>query len=299
MGRALLSKALIQLSAGGWGCTPLGSCLAWGNPALGPRGSMIGLMANSRRVHAKGDLPGPPSPWWAPADPHRHRRPCNTSREFWFSLLWGHCSSLWVLVRAKFYLCPPRLESLFPSVLWEAYNQTPLALKARFPGDSQSLCRVPRLGSLMWGSEPSQQCENLFGIIVLQSVGHPPNGYGFDFIVIAPLLPSHCGFEYGVYFLGGFEYGVYCDCSPSTISLWLWIWGIFFWCLWIWGIFFWWVPVSSCHGCPTVSCNFGASAGGDENTSYSTVLNWKSLPLGWVTFFFVFELQDFFIYTWY
>ena len=32
---------------------------------------------------------------------------------------------------------------------------------------------------------------------------------GFDFIVIAPLLPSHCGFffvfEYGVYFFGGFQ----------------------------------------------------------------------------------------------
>ena len=97
MGRALLSKALIQLSADGWGCTPSGSCLAWGNPALGPRGSMRGLMANSRRVYAKGDLPGPPSPWWAPADPHLHRRPCNTSREFWFTLPWGHCSSLWVL----------------------------------------------------------------------------------------------------------------------------------------------------------------------------------------------------------
>ena len=209
MGRALLNKALIQLSADGWGCTSLGSCLAWGNPALGPRGSMIGLMANSRRVYAKGDLPGPPSPWWAPADPHLHRRPCNTSREFWFTLPWGHCSSLWVLVRAKFCLCPPRLESLFPSVLWEACDQTPLALKARFPRGSQALCRGPRPGSLMWGSEPSQQCENFFGIIVLQSVGHPPSGYGFDFIVIAPLPPSHCGFlfvfEHGVHFFGGVQ----------------------------------------------------------------------------------------------
>ena len=74
----------------------------------------------------------------------------------------------------------------------------------------------------MWGSEPSQQCENLFGIIVLQSVGHPPNGYGFDFIVIAPLLPSHCGFEYGVYFFGVFEYGVYFfggfQCPPVMVA---------------------------------------------------------------------------------
>ena len=30
------------------------------------------------------------------------------------------------------------------------------------------------LGSLMRGSKPSQQWENLFGINVLQFVGHPP-----------------------------------------------------------------------------------------------------------------------------
>ena len=64
---------------------------------------------------------------------------------------------LWVLVCAKFCLCPPRLESLFPSALWKAYNQIPLALKARFHGDFQSLCWILRLGNLMWGSEPSQQ----------------------------------------------------------------------------------------------------------------------------------------------
>ena len=29
---------------------------------------------------------------------------------------------IWVLVHAKFCLCPPRLESLFPSVLWKFYN---------------------------------------------------------------------------------------------------------------------------------------------------------------------------------
>ena len=61
---------------------------------------------------------------------------------------------LWVLVRARFGLCPPRLESLFPLVLWKSCNQIPLTFKARFPGDSQSLCPVPRLGSLTWGLEP-------------------------------------------------------------------------------------------------------------------------------------------------
>ena len=32
--------------------------------------------------------------------------------------------------------------------------------------------------SQQWGSEPSQYCENFFGIIVLQSVDHPPGMCG-------------------------------------------------------------------------------------------------------------------------
>ena len=41
---------------------------------------------------------------------------------------------------------------MFSLVLWKTYNQILLAHKARFPGDSQSLC-IPRLGSLRWGSK--------------------------------------------------------------------------------------------------------------------------------------------------
>ena len=98
---------------------------------------------------------------------------------------------LWVLVHTRFRLCPPRLESLLPPVPWKTYDQIPLAFKVRFPGDSQTLCLIPRLGSLIWGSELSQQWENFFGIIVLQFVVTNFMGIGFDFIVIAPLLLSH------------------------------------------------------------------------------------------------------------
>ena len=61
-------------------------------------------------------------------------------------------------------------ESLFPAVLWKFCNQILLTFKVRFPGDSQSLWQIPRLGSLMWGLDPSQQCENFLGMIVLQFV---------------------------------------------------------------------------------------------------------------------------------
>ena len=112
---------------------------------------------------------------------------------------------LWVLVHARFCLCPARLESLFPPVFWKSYNQILLAFTVRFPGDSQSLCQAPRLGSQMWGFQASQQCENFFGIIVLQFVSYPSGGYGIWF--------CH-------------------DCAPPTIFLRLLL------CLWIWDIFF-------------------------------------------------------------
>ena len=45
-------------------------------------------------------------------------------------------------------------ESVSP-VLWKFYNQIPLASKVKFPGDSQSLCQIPRLGNLLWVLELS------------------------------------------------------------------------------------------------------------------------------------------------
>ena len=62
-------------------------------------------------------------------------------------------------------------ESVSP-VLWQFCNQIPLASKVKFPGVSQSLCQIPRLGNLLWVLELSSQCQNFFGIIVLQFVGH-------------------------------------------------------------------------------------------------------------------------------
>ena len=74
-------------------------------------------------------------------------------------------------------------------------------------------------------------------------VSHPV-GMGFDFIMIALLLQSCCGFFFvfgcRVSFLGRFQ-------SP---------------------------PVD---GCSTASCDFGALAGGGEcMTFYSAILNWKT-----------------------
>ena len=70
----------------------------------------------------------------------------------------------------------------------------------------------------MWGLEPSQQCENFFGIIFLQ-FSHPA---GLDFIVIVLLLPFHCGLSFvlgcGVSVFDGFQYLPADGCSTASCS---------------------------------------------------------------------------------
>ena len=66
-------------------------------------------------------------------------------------------------------------ESVSP-VLWKLCNRIPLVFKVKFPGGSQSLCQILRLGNLLWALELLQQCENFFGITVLQFVGRLLSG---------------------------------------------------------------------------------------------------------------------------
>ena len=98
-------------------------------------------------------------------------------------------SGFWVM---KDFVHALQEWSLFSPVLWKYCNQILVTFKVRFPGDSQVLFWIPRLGTLTWGSEPSQQWANFFGIIIFHFVGHPPGGYGIWF---------------------------YCDCGPPNILL--------------------------------------------------------------------------------
>ena len=104
--------------------------------------------------------------WGQTINPHLQQRLLQIHRQVWLSLLWGHCSFL--LVHAGF-ICALQ-ESVSP-VLWKFCNQIPLASKVKVPEGSQSLCRTPRLGSVLWVIELSYQYENFFGIIVLQFLG--------------------------------------------------------------------------------------------------------------------------------
>ena len=171
-------------------------------------------MATSMRTYNMMHLPGlllpvPLSPGQATFDPCF----CRRSSTGWSDSV-SSCVTVpfpWVLVHTGFCLCPPRVKFLFPPVLCKSCNQIPLVFKVRFPNDSQSVCQIPRLGSLIWGIGPSQQWENFLDIIVLEIAGnlktHLAN-IGFDFIVFAFLLPSDCGF------LFNFGYGIsLCVCG--------------------------------------------------------------------------------------
>ena len=105
---------------------------------------------------------------------------------------------------ARFCLCPPRLMSLFPPVLWKSYNLIPLTFKVRFSGNSLSF-----VGSSDW--EAWQVVQNL-------------RNSGRTFLVLS--FSSFVGHQSGLY-----EILIYCDCAPPTVSLWL------LFCLWPWGLF--------------------------------------------------------------
>ena len=237
-GQGLAQKSFNQIICWWVGLHSIpGSCLAWGDPALGCVGSMVDLMVNSKRLYAKGTFQCPRS-CGEPLPIHASTGdPPTLAGSFGSVSCVVTAPLLWVLVHARFGLCLPSLESLFLSVLWKAYNQILLALKARFHGDFQSRCWILRLGNLMWGSEPSQQWTSLVLLVSSLWITHLV-GMGFDFIVIVPLLPYHCGF---------FVFG----CAVS----------------------FWWVPASSCWWLFNSWLQFWCSHRRDEHTP-STPLSW-------------------------
>ena len=83
------------------------------------------------------------------------------SQASWLSLLWGHCS--FPLSPGAHKVLPVSSKSLY---FLQSCGSSVIKSHWTFKsGDSQSLCQIPRLGNLMCILEPSQQCENFFGII--------------------------------------------------------------------------------------------------------------------------------------
>ena len=90
--------------------------------------------------------------------------------------------------------CALQEWNLLLPLLWKSCNQISLAFKVRFPRDSLSLCGMP--GWEAWHGAQNHHNSGRTSLVILFSSLWVTllAGMGFDFIMIAPLLPFHCGF---------------------------------------------------------------------------------------------------------
>ena len=133
------SKSLIQFSVDGWGCVP--SLFFDLRPNYGgdneDNGDLLQNVLYSVPLTLQQDCLSMPlleSPGHSQAS--LGQSPVGSlllSPGFW-----------WV----QGFACAPQ-ESLSP-VLCKFCSQIPLSSKVKFPGGSQSLCQIPRLGNLLW-----------------------------------------------------------------------------------------------------------------------------------------------------
>ena len=86
--------------------------------------------------------------WGQIVDPHLYWRLLDTHREIWLSLLWGHFPFLLASCAHKILFVV--LQESVSSVLWNFCNQISLASKVKFPGGSQTLWQISRLGNPLW-----------------------------------------------------------------------------------------------------------------------------------------------------
>ena len=220
------------------------SCLAWGNPAPESTTSMVGLPASLVGLKSMGACQnycyqcfcsqGEPLLTHTCAGD-----PTNTHKYVWLSLLWGYCSFPLGSSGHMVWLCPPRVESLFPqsyrcSATKSHWHSSPKSLGipnlfAESPGwkswhGNQNLTTV---GDILW-----YYCSSMCGLPTQWvwswiSLWLWPS---YHFFIISPLsLDVGCLF-------GGFQY-----------------------------------PFADSY--LTASCNFGALAGRDECMFFSAYLN--------------------------
>ena len=162
----MLCKSLIQFSFDGWNCVP--SLLFGLRPNSGRDNEGNGdlLQKDLCSIQCQGNPqqgvhPGRTTP--PPESPGHSQASLAQSLVGPLLLSPGSWSP-------QGFICA--LQESVSSVLWNYCNQIPLAFKVKFPGGSQSLCLIPRLGNLLWVLKLSLKSGNFFGIIVLKFVGH-------------------------------------------------------------------------------------------------------------------------------
>ena len=139
MDRVLLSKSLIQFSLDGQGCV-LPYCLTWGQTVVEVMKIFVTSFKMSHACTPDHE-----------AGHHRPAPPLKTPGHSQASLSQSLIGSLLLFPRswcAQDFVFAFQ-ESVFP-ILCKFYNQIPLASEVKFPGDSQSLCQVPRFGNQFW-----------------------------------------------------------------------------------------------------------------------------------------------------
>ena len=145
----MLSKSLIQFSVDGWSCVP-SLLFTWGQTMV----EVMKIMVTSfKRSHACTATLSAPNP---AAGHHQPTPLLETPGHSQASLGQSLVGSLLLSPGSwctQGFVCALQ-ESVSP-VLCKFCNQIPLASKVKFPGGSQSLCQIPRLGNLLWVLELS------------------------------------------------------------------------------------------------------------------------------------------------
>ena len=128
MGRAMLSKALIQFSVDGWwGVCCFPSLLFGLRPNYGrSNGDFLQKDLCQHAAAPRTVVVSPRTPWQATLDPQICWRPMDNHRQVWLSVLWCLLGS----EHTRFF-CAFK-ESVSP-VLWNFCNKIPLAFKVKFP----------------------------------------------------------------------------------------------------------------------------------------------------------------------
>ena len=154
------------------------------------------------------------------ANPCLHRRPFSTTRQFWFNLLWGHCSFSLDLGVGKVLFVPSKTGVSVSSSPVKSCSQIPLVFKVIFPGDSQSFFR-----SL--GCEARRGVENLHDsgrtcLVLLFSSLYITHWQVWD-LIVSWLPPSYClaaasswSLDVGYLFFGGLQRSPVSGCSAAS-----------------------------------------------------------------------------------
>ena len=103
----------------------------------------------------------------------------------------GHCSFALGLGTCMILFVPSKTGVCFPQPCGSPIIESRWPSRSDSLGTPSSLCWIRRL---MWGSEPSLQWRTSLILLFSSLWAAHLVVMGFDFITVATLLPSHCGF---------------------------------------------------------------------------------------------------------